>query len=181
MRKVVVSEFVTLDGITEAPEEWSLAFWDDEIAQLKQDELFNSDALLLGRITYEGFAEAWPSRSGDAYSDRMNSLPKYVVSTTLEKPEWNNSTVIRSNVVEEISRLKQEGGQDILVFGSTELIETLMANDLIDEYRLMVYPVVRGEGKRLFADGNEASLTIKKTQEFDSGVVLLSYQPVQNK
>jgi dihydrofolate reductase len=179
MRRVVVSEFVSLDGVMEAPDKWHLQFWHEEMGKYKDDELFASDALLLGRITYEGFADAWPSRAGDDFADRMNGLPKYVVSTTLEEPlEWNNSTLIKGNVAEEVSKLKQQPGQDILIAGSADLVHTLMQHDLIDEYRIMVHPVVVGSGKRLFRDGSDTKvLRLVETKTFGSGVVVLTYQP----
>jgi len=132
-------------------------------------------------VTYQGFAAAWPTMKDDAgFADRMNGLPKYVVSTTLQTAEWNNSTIISENVVEEITRLKQQPGQDILVGGSGQLIQTLMQHDLIDEYKLMVHPVVLGGGQRLFRDGSaNRVLTLVETKTFSSGVVVLTYQPAQ--
>ncbi len=177
MRKVIVTMFVSLDGVMEEPA-WTMPYWNDEIAKFKLDELFATDAHLLGRVTYQGFAAAWPSRTDEqGFADRMNSLPKYVVSTTLEKAEWNNSTIIKENIVEEVSKLKQQPGQDILVAGSGTLVQTLMQHDLIDEYRLLVYPVVLGKGKQLFRDGSKATLKLVETKAFSSGVVLLRYQP----
>jgi dihydrofolate reductase len=180
MRKVVVSEFVTLDGVIEDPS-WTFQFSSAEQERFKFDELAAGDALLLGRVTYEGFAAAWPHMTEEAgeFADMMNGYPKYVVSTTLEEPlEWNNSTLIKGNVAEEISSLKQEPGKEILVFGSGDLVSTLMRHDLVDEYRLMVFPVVVGSGKRLFEDGsNTKVLRLVGTETFGSGVVVLSYQP----
>jgi dihydrofolate reductase len=180
MRRVVVSEFVSLDGVMEAPDKWHLQFWHEEMGKYKYDELFASDALLLGRVTYEGFAAAWPSRAGDDdFADRMNSLPKFVASTTLEEPlEWNNSSLIKENVPEEVSRLKQQPGQDILIAGSADLVNTLMPYGLIDEYRLMIHPVVVGSGKRLFSEESDrTALRLVETKRFGSGVVVLTYQP----
>ena len=178
MRKVVVTMFVTLDGVMEAPEKWCFPFWNDEIAKFKHDELFATDAHLLGRVTYETFAAAWPSRKDDAgFADRMNSLPKFVVSTTLGKAEWNNSTILKGEVAEAVLALKKQPGQDILVAGSATLVETLMQQGLIDEYRLLTFPIVLGSGKRLFAQGNNTSLTLVEARSFGSGVVLLRYQP----
>ena len=183
MRKIIVSEFITLDGIIEAPDKWSLRFWNDEIAKFKFDELFAGGALLLGRITYQGFAAAWPSRTDEeGYADRMNSLPKFVVSTTLAKAEWNNSTLLKNNIAAEISKLKQQPGQNILVFGSGGLIQTLKSHHLIDEYRLLVYPVVWGGGKRLFQNGdNMQILKLIEAKAFSSGVVALSYELAKKK
>ena len=186
MRKVVVTEYVNLDGIMEDPGGgeklkyggWSFQFWNEEAEKYKNDELFASGALLLGRKTYEGFAKAWPSIKDEyGFADRMNSIPKYVVSKTLEKAEWKNSTVIRGNVAEEVSKLKQQPGQDILVVGSAKLLRTLMEHNLVDEYRLMVHPVVLGGGKRLFQEGIEKkALKLIDTKTFATGIVVLTYQ-----
>jgi len=178
MRKVIVSEFVSLDGVIESPDKWQFPYWNDETAQFKHSELFAIDALLLGRVTYEGFAAAWPSMTDEqGYADRMNSLPKYVISTTLDKAEWNNSTLIKANIVEEISKLKQQPGQDILIFGSGTLVQTLIQHDLIDQYNLLVYSIVLGAGKHLFQDGSNAALKLSEAKAFSSGVVALIYQP----
>jgi dihydrofolate reductase len=167
MSKLVVSEFVTLDGVMEDPGGaegfdrggWAFQFErGPEGDKFKLDEVLAADALLLGRRTYEGFAAAWPSRTDEVgFAEKMNTMPKFVVSTTLEEAEWNNSTVIKGDVTEEISRLKQQPGGDILVAGSGELVQTLMQHDLVDELRLMVFPVLLGSGKRLFADGAGAT------------------------
>lgn len=183
MRKVIVSEFVTLDGVVEAPEKWSLQFWNEEIAKLKFDELSAGDALLLGRVTYEGFAKAWPlmtTKEGE-YADMMNSYPKFVVSTTLTSVEWNNSRLIKGDIAQEVSNLKATPGRDILIFGSGALVHTLTQQGLIDEYRIFVYPVVRGSGKRLFKDGSNATLKLVETKTVSSGVVILTYQPDKNR
>lgn len=182
MRKIVVSMFVTLDGVMEAPNQWSFQFGSKEQQKYKFDELFACDTLLLGRVTYQGFAAAWPNMSGTGdYGVRMNSIPKYVVSTTLQEAEWNNSKIIKNNVSEELSILKQQTGQDILIFGSGALVNSLMQYDLIDEYRLMVFPAIVGSGKRLFQDVNEKkSLRLIEIKTFSSGVVVLSYQPDRN-
>jgi dihydrofolate reductase len=176
--KLVVTEFLSLDGVMEAPEKWSFQFWNDEIAKFKLDELFASDAHLLGRVTYEIFAGAWPSRTDkEGFADRMNSLPKYVVSTTLKKAEWKNSHLIGENPAVEVSKLKQQPGHDILVAGSATLVQMLIQHDLVDEYHLLVFPVVLGGGKRLFRNESETKLKLTETKTFDSGVVLLSYAP----
>jgi dihydrofolate reductase len=178
MRRIVVSEFVTLDGVAEEPGKWSFPFWSEEISKFKFDELFSSDALLLGRVTYQGFAGAWPSMTDDAgYAKRMSSFPKHVVSRTLEKLEWNNSHLIKGDVEREVSKLKQQPGQDLLVFGSGQLVNALAQHDLVDEYRLLVYPIILGSGKRLFSDVNKTTLKLVETKTFGSGVVLLRYQP----
>jgi dihydrofolate reductase len=182
MRKIVVSMFMALDGVTEAPNQWSFQFGSAEQQKYKYDELFACDTLLLGRITYEGFAAAWPNMpdTGD-YGVRMNSIPKYIVSTTLQEAAWNNSRIIKNNVSEELSILKQQTGFDILIFGSSTLVNSLMQYNLIDEYRLMVFPIVVGSGKRLFQDVNEKKyLKLIETKTFSSGVVVLSYKPDKN-
>jgi dihydrofolate reductase len=167
MSKLVVSEFVTLDGVMEDPggaEGFDRGGWAFQFERgadgdkFKLDELMAADALLLGRTTYEGFATAWPSRTDEAgFADKMNSMPKYVVSTTLESLEWNNSTVIKGDAAGEIAKLKEQVGGDILVAGSGQLVQALVEHDLVDELRLMVFPVLLGSGKRLFADGTGAS------------------------
>ncbi|WP_101295973.1 dihydrofolate reductase family protein [Halegenticoccus soli] len=178
-RNLIVSEFLTLDGVMEAPEKWSFQFFSEEQQTYKHDELFASGALLLGRETYETFAAAWPDREDESgFADRMNSLPKYVVSTSLEEAEWNNSTIIDGDVTEAVATLKQEDGQDILVNGSGELVDTLVEHGLVDEYRLMVHPVVQGSGTRLFAGVNgPTTMRLVDTETFSSGVVVLTYEP----
>lgn len=178
MRNIVVTAFVSLDGVVEAPA-WTAPYWNDDIARFKGDEQKTTDALLLGSVTYEGFAAAWP-RSTDEGADTMNNLPKYVVSTTLDTVDWNNSTLINDNIVEEIRKLKQQQGQDILVYGSATLVQTLMQHDLVDSYRLLVYPVVVGKGKRLFHEGTTATLKLVETQALSSGVVALIYEPARS-
>ncbi len=186
--KALVSEYVSLDGVMEDPGGaegsahggWSFPFWNAEAGKFKFDELFASDALLLGRVTYQGFAKAWPSvKDEQGFADRMNSLPKYVVSTTLQAPdlEWNNSRLLTGNVAEEVARLKQQPGQYLLVAGSGALVQTLMQQQLVDEYRLLVHPVILGSGKRLFQDGTEMqTLRLVETQTFSAGIVALTYQ-----
>jgi len=151
--------------------------FDEEGGKFKHDELFASDALLLGRVTYQGFAEAWPSRTEGDYAQRINSMPKFVASKTLEETEWN-ATLIKDNVAEEVGRLKQLPGQDILVFGSGQLVDTLAQHHLVDEYRIWVDPILVGSGRRLFKEGSEATvLKLVEAKKFPSGVVVLTYQP----
>src|SRR5690625_5289082 len=163
MRKIVVTEFITLDGVMEDPGGaentkhggWSGQYWNEETQKYKYDELFATDALLLGRVTYEGFASAWPGMTDeDGFADRMNNLPKYVVSESLDQVEWQNSTLVKGDVIDEISKLKQQDGQDIVIHGSGELINSLLHHELIDEFRLMVFPIVLGSGKRLFKEAD---------------------------
>lgn len=177
MRKLVVTEFVSLDGIMEAPA-WTFPYWNDEIANFKGEESEASDALLLGRVTYQGFAAAWP-QSKDEGAAYFNNVRKYVVSTTLDKVEWNNSILIKDNIVEEIAKLKQQEGKDITVHGSATLVQTLTQHDLVDSYRLLVYPLVVGKGIRLFQEGTTAKLNLVKTQSFSSGVAALVYEPAR--
>lgn len=176
MRKVTVSEFLSLDGVMEAPK-WTIPYWNDEIAKFKYAELLASDTLLLGRKTYDNFARAWPPRVGtDEYADRMNSLPKHVISTTLSRADWRNSAVIRNDIVAAIQQLKAQPGRDILVFGSGKLVAYLMEHNLIDEYRLLIYPIVLGSGRRLFPEGRNVNLRLVVNQPLRSGVTALVYQ-----
>jgi dihydrofolate reductase len=183
MAKLIVSEFVTLDGVMEAPggEEghphtgWVFDFVSPEQEQYKLDEVMEADSLLLGRVTYEGFAGAWPQRGGP-FADKMNNMPKYVVSTTLEDPDWNNTSVMRD--VKDVSGLKEGDGGPIVVAGSRTLVHGLMEHDLVDEFRLMIFPVVLGSGARLFPDApDKTPLELVDTQVFNSGVVVQSYRP----
>ncbi len=180
MRNIIVTEYLTLDGVFEEPGQWSFEYFNDEAMLYKREELFSSDVQLLGRVTYEGFAKAWPTMpdTGD-FGERMNSMPKYVVSTTLTHTEWQNTTIISKHVVEEIHKLKEQSGQNILVAGSGKLVNTLMQQHLVDEFRFMVHPVVLGSGKRLFPEGTEKfQLRLVETKAFKTGIVVLHYQPV---
>ena len=177
MRKIVVTEFVSLDGVMENPG-WTFPYWNDEIAGFKGEESSAGDALLLGRVTYEGFAAAWPE-STDEGADYFNNVRKYVVSETLEEPlEWNNSALIQGgdDVVGQITDLKQQDGKDIVVHGSATLVQTLMRHGLVDTYRLLVYPLILGEGRRLFSEGTPATLKLQEARSFNSGVVALVYE-----
>jgi dihydrofolate reductase len=186
MGRIVVTEFVSLDGVVEDPggaEGFKYGGWSFEIARgddgdkFKLDEALDADALLLGRVTYEGFAAAWPSRDGD-FADKFNTMPKYVVSSTLEDPEWNNSTVLTGDVAEAVSKLKQEQDGDIVVHGSPQLVQTLLEHDLVDEFRLMVYPVVLGTGKRLFGDtSDKKGLRLADSKTVGDGIAILVYEP----
>lgn len=185
MRKLIVSEFVSLDGVMEAPggEEghphsgWVFDFMSPEQERFKLDEVLAAEALLLGRVTYEGFAAAWPARGGE-FADKMNAMPKFVASTTLTDLDWNNSALIRGDVPEAVAKLKQEEGGPLLVAGSRMLVQTLMRHGLVDEYRLMICPVVLGTGDRLFPETTDKMvLKLGATQTFDSGVVVHTYHP----
>jgi dihydrofolate reductase len=185
MGRIVVTEFVSLDGVMEAPgggegfkhEAWSFAFdRGAEGDQFKLDETLNSQAVLVGRATYEIFAAAWPSREGE-FADRFNSLPKYVVSSTLRDPEWNNTKVLSGDPVESVAKLKGEIYGDIVVHGSARLAQTLIEHDLVDELRLMVFPVVLGTGKRLFGETTDKwTLRLMETKAVGDGIVVLVYR-----
>ncbi len=175
MRKIVVTEFLSLDGVMEEPG-WTFQYWNDEIAKFKSEEAPASDALLLGRVTYQGFAAAWP-QSKDEGAPYFNSVRKYVISTTLDTVAWNNSMLIKDNIVAEIAKLKQQDGKDLIVHGSATLVQTLMRHDLVDCYRLLVYPLVLGKGKRLFQEGSTATLKLVEARSFSSGVAALIYEP----
>jgi dihydrofolate reductase len=187
MGKVVVSQFVTVDGVVQDPggsegfERGGWAFKFDrgtEGNQFKLDEVNSAAALLLGRVTYEGFAAAWPSRSDEyGFAAKMNGMPKYVISKTLDRAEWNNTTVIRANVPEEVAKLKERIDGDILINGSVQLVRTLAEHGLVDEYRLMVYPVVLGSGKRLFGDASKQSPLQLVEQRKAGECLILIYQP----
>jgi len=186
MARIVITEFVTLDGIMEDPggaEDFKYGGWafqfarGDEGDKFKLDETMDSDALLLGRRTYEGFADAWPSRSGE-FADKFNSMPKYVVSSTLSDPGWTNSTVLNGDVVSAVTKLREEPGGDIVVHGSAQLVQALLENDLADEVRLMVFPVVLGTGKRLFGEtGDKKPLRLTDSRVVGDGVAIMVYEP----
>jgi dihydrofolate reductase len=185
MRRIVVTEFISLDGVIEDPGGsegtehggWSFKFSDPDGMKYKLDETMEHDAMLLGRVTYEGFAEAWPGRTDEVgFADKMNSMPKYVVSSTLERADWNNSTVLRGDLAEEVAALKEQPGGDILVAGSASLVQGLTAHGLVDEYRLMMFPIVLGGGKRLF-DGVSGAPVLKlaDVRQLGSGTLILTY------
>jgi dihydrofolate reductase len=183
--RIVVTEFVSLDGVMEDPggsENFKHGGWSFEISRgevgdkFKLDETMASDALLLGRRTYEGFAAAWPSREGE-FADRFNSMPKYVVSSTLSDPEWTNSTGLSGDLADEVKRVRDEHEGDVVVHGSAQLVQGLLEQDLVDELRLMVFPVVLGDGKRLFGETSEKKpLRLKSTQTVGDGVAILIYE-----
>jgi dihydrofolate reductase len=184
--RIVVTEFVSLDGVMEDPggaENFRHGGWSFEISRgdegdkFKLDETLSSEALLLGRVTYEGFAAAWPSREGE-FADKFNTMPKYVVSSTLAEPEWSNSTVLKGDVADEVAKLREEHDGDVVVHGSAQLVHTLLERDLVDELRLMVFPVVLGSGKRLF-DGlsDKKPLRLVDSKVVGDGVAILIYEP----
>jgi dihydrofolate reductase len=183
MRKVVASELVSLDGVIESPEKWSFQFHNDEMAEAQGAGMAAADAMLLGRVTYQEFASYWPYQNSadQPFTDYLNNTPKYVVSTTLEGPlEWQNSTLIKGNVAEAIAKLKRQPGKDIGIVGSGTLVRSLLRQDLLDELRLMVHPIVMGSGERLFEDGSDQKvLELVDSKTFGTGVLYLTYQPAQ--
>jgi dihydrofolate reductase len=192
MRKIIVTEFTSLDGVMEDPGGaegyvhggWSFKFNDPEGMEFKLQETLATDALLLGRVTYEGFAAAWPGRTDDVgFADKFNSMPKYVVSKTLSDPTWNNTTVLSGDLVEEVTKLKQSDGGDIAVHGSRSLVAGLLQNDLIDQFNLMVHPVVLGSGKRVFptdgGSGYPKALELAECRQLSgTGSLILIYRRV---
>jgi dihydrofolate reductase len=184
MRKVVAVELVSVDGVMESPEKWAPPYSNDEMEEANAAGMAASDAMLLGRVTYEGMAAFWPNQpAGTPMVDYINSVPKYVVSETLEEPlAWNNSTLIKGNeFAEEVAELKRRPGKDITTLGSGALVRSLLRDGLLDELRLMVHPVVLGSGKRLFEDeGDQKSLKLVDSKTFSTGVVYLTYQPAQS-
>src|SRR3954468_3825445 len=189
MGKIIATEFISLDGVVEAPgggEEFEYAGWSfeidrgDEGNKFKVDETFKSEALLLGRKTYEGFAAAWPSRTGE-FADKFNQMPKYVVSSTLGAPEWNNTTVLRGDLAKEVGRLRERQRGPIVVHGSPTLVQGLLEHDLLDELRLMIYPVVLGKGKRLFGSTNtKKRMRLLSSTAVGDGVEILIYEAVRS-
>jgi dihydrofolate reductase len=186
MGRIVVTEYISVDGVVEAPsgtEAFERVGWTDDFTRgpegdaFKFEETMGSDALLLGRVTYDGFAPVWPHFEGE-FADRFNAMPKYVVSSTLENPEWNNTTVLRGDPVEEVTKLRDRYERDVVVHGSPQLAQTLVEHDLVDELRLMVYPVIVGAGKRLFTGTSEKkNLRLVETKTFDDGIHVLVYRP----
>jgi dihydrofolate reductase len=187
MGRIVVTEFVSLDGVVEDPggsEDFKYGGWSFDFERgaegdgFKLDETRASAALLLGRVTYEGFADAWPSREGE-FAEKFNSMPKYVVSSTLQNPEWTNSTVLEpDDLVQAVSKVRDEADGDVVVHGSAQLAQALIEHDLVDELRLMVFPVVLGAGKRLFGDvGEKKKLQLVDSKVVGDGVVILTYAP----
>lgn len=189
MGRIVVNEFVSLDGVIEAPgggEEYRHGGWSFEIDRgpegdrFKLDETLGAEALLLGRVTYEGFAAAWPTMEGE-FADKFNTMPKYVVSSTLKQPEWNNTTVLGGDLVGDVSRLRDSSTGDVVVHGSSQLVRGLLEHDLVDELRLMVYPVHLGSGKRLFGEMRDKKrVRLTDTQLVGEGIVIHTYESAQN-
>jgi dihydrofolate reductase len=181
MRKAIVSTYVTLDGRMDELRDWTVPYNDEGVAKYHTDLLANSDGLLLGRKTYEAFAALWPPRSGELpYVDKINSMAKYVASTTLRDLEWENSQLIEGDVAEGVAKLKQRPGGDLVMYGCHDLMHSLAEHDLIDEYRLLIHPVVLGKGRNFFRDGAERmNLALVDTTVIPPGVAILTYQPVR--
>ncbi len=179
MRKVTAGLFLSLDGVMESPERWQLPYFNDEMGEAVGAAMAATDAMLLGRVTYQEFASYWPGVSAEEqpFAGHMNNTLKYVVSTTLDKTEWQNSTLIKGDVAEEIATLKQQPGKNIGITGSATLVQSLLQEDLLDELGLMIHPVVVGSGKRLFKDGGDLkALKLVDSKTFGTGVVYLTYQ-----
>ncbi|MBZ9712973.1 dihydrofolate reductase family protein [Deinococcus multiflagellatus] len=180
MRQLIVTEFVTLDGVMEEPTPWQAGHVSPEIGQFKFDELFACGALLLGRVTYEEFVAYWPAAAGTgAFGERMNELPKFVATTAPGPLTWN-AAPLEGDVITAVQRLKQQQGGDLLTYGSAALVQTLLRAGLVDELRLMVYPTVLGRGKRLFSDTDRLAMTLRAARPLGAGVVLLTYRPEAN-
>ncbi|ETK34067.1 dihydrofolate reductase family protein [Microbispora sp. ATCC PTA-5024] len=182
MRKVIVSVFVTLDGVQDDPHEWSLGHWTDEYGEYARDQLFAADALLMGRVTYEGFAGSWPAMTSEdgapeGFADRINTMPKYVASTTLRELGWTNSHLIEGDVVDAVRDLRRRPGGDVLMYGCGGLARLLTRRGLVDEIRLWVHPVVLGRGEHVFAGWDETPMRLLRTRTFASGVVVLTHEP----
>jgi dihydrofolate reductase len=171
MGKLITTCFITLDNVIEEPHRWSGAYFSDETGKLNDAVLREVDAMVLGRDTYEGFAAAWPSRTGDPFADRFNSMPKYVVSTTLETAEWNNTTILAADPLERIRELKAE--QNLLTWGSAQLVQGMLEEGLVDELVLLYSPIVLGAGKRLFADGSRHDLEVVEARPLEGGMLAL--------
>lgn len=180
MRRIIVSEFITLDGVIEDPGQggWHFQFSSDELEKYKLDELMQCDAQLLGRVTYEGFAQAWPTiQDEQGFADKMNAMPKYVVSSTLTDPQWQNTTVLTGEMADSVRELKAGDGGSLLVGGSGKLVQGLLEHGLVDELRLAVHPIAAGTGQRLFAEGQRTLLELGETKPLASGIVILVYRP----
>ena len=176
MRKIVVAEFMSADGVIEAPDQWQFPFQTQEMGEITERQNRDNDAYLYGRVTYEMFAGYWPTLKNNEFgvADKVNSAPKYVVSTTLQKAEWNNSTLLKS--IEELRKLKQQGDGQMGIIGSAKLVHSLLEADLIDEIQVLMHPIVLGKGTRLFPDGYHSSMKLVDSKTLPLGVVYLSYQ-----
>jgi len=181
MRKIVAGLFISLDGVVEAPENWQMPYFSDEMGEVVGSNMAAADTMLFGRRTYQEFAAFWPNQPSDEqFADQINSIPKLVASTTLDRVDWQNSTLIQGNVAEELAKLKEQPGKNINVTGSVTLVRSLLRDDLLDELGLLVHPIVVGTGKHLFEAGSgQIPLTLVDSQTFSTGVVSLTYQPAR--
>jgi dihydrofolate reductase len=180
MRRVIASLFLSLDGVMESPEEWHFPYFNDEMEAAIGEAMAAADAFLLGRVTYQEWAAFWPSQSGGEtgqMAEYINNAPKFVASTTLDAVDWQNSTLLKGDLSEEVTRLKQQPGKDITVSGSATLTRSLLREGLLDELRLMIHPIVVGSGRRLFEDGERSPLELVDSKTFSTGVVYVTYQP----
>ncbi|WP_283137475.1 dihydrofolate reductase family protein [Rhizohabitans arisaemae] len=179
MRKTVAGLFISLDGVVERPDQWHFPYFNDEMGAAVGAQAAEADTLLFGRVTFEEFAGYWPNHQGEdaELADYLNNTPKFVVSQSLKNPEWQNSTVIGGDVMAEIAKLKEQPGKNISITGSATLVCTLLANDLLDELRLLVHPIVVGTGARLFGEGVQKELKLVESTTFSTGVLNLVYQP----
>jgi dihydrofolate reductase len=179
MRKIVAGLFMSLDGVVESPEKWHFPYFNDEMGEVVDEQMAGADAMLLGRRTYEEFASYWPEQdSAEPMAERMNSAPKFVVSTTLKDVQWQNSTLIGDNVPEALAKLKRRRGKNISITGSPTLVRSLLHDKLLDELHLLVHPIVVGSGKRLFeADGVQVPLKLAGSRTLSTGVLYLTYVP----
>ena len=180
MRKVVAGLFISLDGVTQSPDRWQFDHFDADMLEEMGAHIADEDAILLGRVTYQEWASYWPASADEPYASHINNTPKYVVSTTLDKVEWKNSTLVKGSVAEEIARLKRQPGKNIGVAGSPTLVESLLRDGLLDELKLMIHPVVVGGGKRLFSDGGALKrLKLVASKTTGTGVLIAAYRPAQ--
>ena len=181
MRKVIAAEFLSLDGVMESPDQWHFPYFNDEMGQVMGEGFAASDAMLMGRVNYEEWAAYWPQQDPEEnpVAAQMNGLRKYVVSTILQEPlEWNNSMLIKENIAEEIEKLKNQPGKEIVISGSATLVRSLLSYGLLDELKLMIHPILVGGGKRLFEDGGDLKrLDLVDSKTFSTGVLYLTYRP----
>lgn len=179
MRKIVASFFMSLDGVVESPDQWHFPYFSEEMGAAVGALMSESDAMMMGRVTYESWAAYWPGKTDadDPFAGFINDIRKYVVSSTLDTVEWQNSTLVKGDLVEEITKLKQQPGTTIGISGSTNLVRSLMRHGLLDELRLLVHPIVVGKGQRLFEEGLEIPMRLVSSETFPTGVLSLAYRP----
>ena len=181
MRKVVSGLFISMDGVAESPDKWQFDNFDEDMMELLGEHLASTDAVMLGRVTYEEWADYWPSSQDEPFASYINNVPKYVVSTTLDSVEWQNSQLVKGNLAAAVAMLKQQPGKNIALTGSPSLVRSMVQQDLVDELTLMVHPVVAGSGKRLFGDGDSLKrMKLVRSKITRTGVALLTYQPIKS-